>query len=552
MTRDASPDALRESEERFRMLADNMSQLAWTCDLLGNVTWYNKRWLEYTGLSFEEMKGWGWSKVQHPDHLERVVEHVRQSGKTGEPWEDTFPLLGRDGQYRWFLSRAVPICDAHGIIVQWFGTNTDVTQQVLAEAEVGRQTDELRALNARLQELDRIKTEFFANVSHEFRTPLTLMLGPLEDVLTRRVAPGDDALSLVHRNCVRLLKLVNSLLDFSRIESGRIEASYEPVDLAVITADVASMFRAAVEKSGLDLRVDCASLSQSAFVDRDMWEKIVLNLLSNAFKFTFVGDIRLSLREVGGAAQLTVRDTGVGIDEREVSRVFDRFHRIEGVRSRTHEGTGIGLALVHEFVKLHRGRVDVSSVLGAGTAFIVTIPLGTAHLPADRIGVKTQSTSRSAAYVQEAEQWSRTPASGRDALQGFENSDERPHILVADDNSDMREYLARVLGSRWSVEAVSDGEQALEAIRRRRPALVVTDVMMPGLDGFGVLRTLRVDPTTRTIPLVMLSARAGEESRAEGLEADADDYLVKPFSSRELLACVATRLEPRRAARAAV
>jgi PAS domain S-box-containing protein len=284
-------EALRESEERFRMLADNISQLAWTCDLLGNVTWYNKRWLDSTGLTFEDMKGWDWKKVQHPDHVDRVVARVQRSGETGEPWEDTFPLRGRDGQYRWFLSRALPIRDEQGNLVQWFGTNTDVTEQKLAEEQVAQQAQELRALNDRLQALDRAKTAFFSNVSHEFRTPLTLMLGPLEDILSRAnasLAPQDwVALQMAYRNGLRMQKLVNSLLDFSRIEAGRVQAVYEPTDLAALTADLASVFRSAIERAGMHLVVDCPPLAEPVYVDQDMWEKIVLNLLSNAFKFTF-------------------------------------------------------------------------------------------------------------------------------------------------------------------------------------------------------------------------------------------------------------------------
>ncbi|HWF62016.1 MAG TPA: PAS domain S-box protein [Nitrospira sp.] len=160
-------EELRKSEERFRMLADNMSQFVWMADERGWIFWYNQRWFDYTGTALEEMQGWGWMKVHHPDHVDRVVARVQRSWDTGEAWEDTFPLRGRDGQYRWFLSRALPIRDTDGRIVRWFGTNTDVTERVLAEEEVARQAQELRTLNERLQELDRLKTQFFVNVSHE-------------------------------------------------------------------------------------------------------------------------------------------------------------------------------------------------------------------------------------------------------------------------------------------------------------------------------------------------------------------------------------------------
>ncbi len=419
-------EELRKSEERFRMLADNMSQFVWMADERGWIFWYNQRWFDYTGTALEEMQGWGWMKVHHPDHVDRVVARVQRSWDTGEAWEDTFPLRGRDGQYRWFLSRALPIRDTDGRIVRWFGTNTDVTERVLAEEEVARQAQELRTLNERLQELDRLKTQFFVNVSHEFRTPLTLMLGPLEDALTNAhgILPLGAAkdLEVSRRNALRLLKLVNTMLDFSRIEAGRIQASYHPTDLPAFTAELASNFRSACEKAGLRLIVDCPALSEPIYVDRDMWEKIVLNLLSNAFKFTFEGEIEVRIREVEESSPsdsqtdihvphairhvgLTVRDTGVGIPAEELPRMFERFHRIEQSLGRTHEGTGIGLALVQELVKLHGGAVHVDSIFSEGSTFTVTIPFGTAHLDQQRIGTAPRPASTaigSAAFVEEA------------------------------------------------------------------------------------------------------------------------------------------------------
>jgi PAS domain S-box-containing protein len=544
--------ALRESEKRFRMLADNISQLAWTCDLLGNVTWYNKRWLDYTGLTFEDMKGWGWSKVQHPDHVDRVVARVERSAESGEPWEDTFPLRGKDGEFRWFLSRAMPIRDEQGNFVQWFGTNTDVTAQVLAEQLVARQAEELRALNERLQELDRAKTSFFSNVSHEFRTPLTLMLGPLEDLkaeFRRSASPLSShqyqQLDLVHRNSVRLLKLTNALLDFARIEAGRVQAMYEPTDLAAFTAELASVFRSAVEKAGLEFAVHCPPLCKPAFVDREMWEKIVLNLISNAFKFTFEGEIEVSLRQTDTRVELAVRDTGIGITANELPKLFDRFHRVAGAQGRTHEGSGIGLALVQELARLHGGSVAVESVFGKGTMFRVLVPLGHSHLPQEHIGAaRTQASTAISArpFIEEALRWlpdsARRDELGIDDIGTPEHVDReggRPYILLADDNADMRDYLLRILTTHYEVEAVADGEAALAAIERRAPDLVLADIMMPGLDGLGLLARLRANPRTKTLPIILLSARAGEESRIDGLQAGADDYLIKPFSARELV-----------------
>ena len=407
-----------------------------------------------------------------------------------------------------------------------------------------------------LAELDRAKTQFFSNVSHEFRTPLTLMLGPLEEVLPQaheRLKPEHyEQLVAARRNALRLLKLVNTLLDFSRIEAGRIQAIYEPTDLASFTSDVASVFRSAMEKAGLQFSVDCEPLPQPAYVDRDMWEKIVLNLLSNAFKFTFEGEIALSLRAVNGSVELSVRDTGVGIPKEECSHLFERFHRIESTRARTYEGTGIGLALVQELAKLHGGSVHVESSEGEGSTFTVSVPLGSAHLPAERIHATRALASNALtaeAYVDEAQLWLPRDSGAVDdsTRRSFATRSAVPPIhdeliVIADDNADMRDYIAHLLRGEYRVHAVSDGLQALEATRKLHPDLVLVDVMMPRLDGFGLLRSLRDDPSLSSTPVILLSARAGEESRIEGFQAGADDYLVKPFTARELVARIATHV----------
>jgi len=404
-----------------------------------------------------------------------------------------------------------------------------------------------------LAEIDRAKTAFFSNVSHEFRTPLTLMLGPLEDAIAgAQDTSQKQGLEVVHRNGLRLLKLVNSLLDFSRIEAGRIQANYEPTDLATYTTELASTFRSAIERVGIEFKVECPTLQEHVYVDRDMWEKIVLNLLSNAFKFTFEGSITIGLQQVGKQVELRVSDTGTGIPRTELPRLFERFHRIRGAKSRTHEGTGIGLALVRELTRLHGGSVGVESEVGKGTTFAVRIPNGLAHLPADRIGnteTLAPASKDSLGYVEEAGHWitgngsTSSPPALLTGTASYQPGQPTPRILLADDNADMREYVERILSSNWTVESVSDGASALEAARMHVPDLVLSDVMMPGLDGFELLRELRADASTREIPVILLSARAGEESRVEGMEAGADDYLIKPFSAKELVARIGSHLQ---------
>ncbi|HKU14897.1 MAG TPA: ATP-binding protein [Steroidobacteraceae bacterium] len=433
----------------------------------------------------------------------------------------------------------------------------------LVAGQIGAALARVRAYEAErkraeaLAEVDRAKTTFFSNVSHEFRTPLTLLLGPIQDLLTAE-QPSDaeirDKLDLAQRNGVRMLRLVNALLDFSRIEAGRMRASYEPMDLAAFSGEIASGFRSAVEKAGMRLRVAAPPLREPVYVDRDMWEKILLNLLSNAFKFTFEGEIAVAVRAAadGNAALIEVADTGIGIPAEELPRLFERFYRVAGARGRSFEGSGIGLALVHELVRLHGGSIEVDSVPGRGTTFAVRIPFGHAHLPAEHVRTSSSGTAQVNAqtYVDEALRWLPDvvdPAAPLRAELGAVRVDTAgagKRVLLADDNSDMREYVRRLLESQgYHVQAVADGQEALDAARSEPPDLVLTDVMMPGLDGFGLLRAIRDDTRLAGIPVVMLSARAGEGAKIEGLDAGADDYLVKPFVARELLARVNSNIQ---------
>ena len=384
----------------------------------------------------------------------------------------------------------------------------------------------------------------------------------MEDALNSPTgALEGENLEVVHRNGLRLLKLVNALLDFARLEAGRVQAQYELTDLGAFTAELASVFRSAVERAGMRLIVRCPTLPLPIYVDRDMWEKIILNLLSNAFKFTAEGEIEISLTTHGETVVCTVRDTGSGIPEAQLPQIFERFHRVEGARSRTHEGTGIGLALVQELVKLHGGEITVQSRVGVGTQFTIMMPTGDSHLPADRVMTEATAISHPASaslYIEEALRWlpdsetdSVRPAvavpqasmfaeeSGRSPSSGSR----RPLVLLADDNTDMRQYVQRLLTTEYRVLAVSDGDALLDRACNVQPDLIISDVMMPGKDGFSALQVLRSDPKTRTIPVILLSARAGTEARIDGLAAGADDYITKPFSAKELLARVSALLE---------
>ncbi len=387
-------------------------------------------------------------------------------------------------------------------------------------------------------------------MSHEFRTPLTLMLGPLADAISSpdHALTGSNLLA-AHRNALRLLKLVNTLLEFSRIEAGSARTNLEPTDLPALTREVASAFDSVAKKAGLQLVIDCTPLGEGAYVDREMWEKIVLNLLSNAFKFTFQGSIRVSLARVGGSVALTVTDTGVGIPGDQLPKLFERFHRVKGARSRTHEGSGIGLALVQELVKLHGGEVSVQSEPGRGSVFRVEVPIRPALLPEAKASEATgraTSVVGIAPFLAESAHWVDGGDDGTEsalAAVAVPAETRGARVLVVDDNADMRGYVSRVLAPFFDVEGAPDGRAALARIEARAPDLVLTDVMMPELDGFGLVRAIRSEPRTHALPVILLSARAGEESRVDGLDSGADDYLTKPFSARELVARVRTHIE---------
>jgi signal transduction histidine kinase/CheY-like chemotaxis protein/serine phosphatase RsbU (regulator of sigma subunit) len=394
---------------------------------------------------------------------------------------------------------------------------------------------------AELEALDRAKTMFFSNVSHELRTPLTLTLAPLEDLLASPggLRPADrDRVEIAHRSSLRLLRQVNLLLDFSRAQDAADVPRPQPVDLARLTEELASLFQVAMERGGLRLVLDCPPLPRPVAIDEGMWEQVVVNLLSNAFKFTLDGEITVTVDTFGDKARVRVRDTGSGIPAAELPRLFDRFYQVAGTAARSSEGSGIGLSLARELVQRHNGTITVSSVVGAGSTFTVLLPFGETQTgPLVRSGAQT-ARARPAAYVQEALGW--------EVVAPDPVSSGPPEILIVDDNAEMRGYLARTLAQYWRVQAVSDGLDALDAIARQPPELVLTDVMMPRLDGFGLLSRLRSAPLTADIPVIMLSARAGPESVSAGLDTGADDYLVKPFTTAELTARVRTQLRTAR------
>ncbi|GAB3826265.1 hypothetical protein GCM10028895_36920 [Pontibacter rugosus] len=405
-----------------------------------------------------------------------------------------------------------------------------------------------------LATLDKAKTDFFHNISHEFRTPLTLMLGPLNDLAASDLpVEAREQLAMVQRNGKRLLKLVNNLLSFAQAEAGRLKAQFQAVDVSSLTTDLCAYFRSAAEAAGLRFNVYCAPIPEPVYIDVEMWEGIIFNLLSNALKFTFEGEITVSFNYIDKQVVLTVADTGVGVPAEETAQLFSRFHRIKGVKSRSHEGSGIGLALVQELVKMHQGTIKVASTVGEGTTFTIAIPAGKDHLQPAGIVTATEAEESQPTAVGNHKKpeeragltYDYTVTSPKHkSLPSFATTAaiERPLVLLVDDNQDMLYYLKRILQQDYNIQTAPNGAHAWKAILDNYPALVISDIMMPEVDGFQLLEQIRADERTRLLPVILLSARAGEEARAEGMEQGADDYLIKPFDARELKARVKANL----------
>ncbi|MEW1952653.1 ATP-binding protein [Terrabacter sp. NPDC080008] len=409
-----------------------------------------------------------------------------------------------------------------------------------------------------LEELDAAKTDFFANVSHELRTPLTLIAGPVNDALAADGLEPDQRqrFELIRRNTERLTGLVDRILDLTRVEAGAVEPHWVEADIEELTTGVAANFRPAIERAGLEFEVVADEVEHAVYVDVDMFERVVLNLLSNALKFTPRGRISLRLESRDDGYAVSVTDTGIGIAEKNLDLVFDRFRQLGRVDDRrSREGAGIGLSLVRQLVDLLGGTIDVASTEGEGSTFTVSLPWGE---PASHEALRPSIRPRSAeSFILEASTWvvrddvaARMEAGAPEAAASTSGSTSdaaagtgvRPTLLVVEDNHDMRDYIARHVVSDYDVVSVRDGVEALEQLRSDRPSIVLADVMMPRMDGITLVREIRADPSLRDLPVVLLSARAGAEASSTGLLEGADDYVVKPFDPQELRARLAANL----------
>lgn len=502
---------LGDSEERFRDLADNIAQLAWMADATGARFWYNRRWFDYTGTTLEEVEGLGWTRCHHPDELPRVMKRLRRSWETGEPWEDTFPLRGADGEYRWFLSRALPIRDKDGRIVRWFGTNTDVTEQ--REQEKALAQAKLAAERA-----SRAKDEFLAILAHELRNPLAPITTALELARLRgEETPGER--DVIQRQVTHLVRLVDDLLDLSRISSGKVDLHREPVELADVVAKALEMSGPLIEQKRHRLDVDVPRSGLVVDGDPTRLAQIVSNLLNNAAKYTDPGG---SIRVVAGRDRqgvvLRVRDTGIGLSPEMIARVFHPFEQEAQVVDRAQGGLGLGLTIVRNLLMLHGGTVEARSAgRGAGSEFVVTLPWCSQS-------VRGAQDSRADALL-------RGPAAVR--------------ALVVDDNADAAELVVEILRAMGhDARAATDGRSALEVAAALRPDVALLDIGLPVMDGYELAAHMRRLPGLSSVRLVAITGYGQDSDRLRSREAGFDAHLVKPVSIHALAQVIAD-LSPR-------
>jgi len=497
----------RESEEQFRTLADSIPQLAWMAGADGSIYWYNQRWYDYTGTTQEEMLGWGWRTVHHPDQVEGVVERFQRAVASGDPWEDIFPLRGRDGAYRSFLSRAVPIRDAGGRIVRWFGTNTDVEEQRLAE-------EELQLTKEAAEEANQAKSLFLANMSHELRTPLNAVIGYSEMLQEEAEDAGAGDLvpdiEKIHTAGKALLSLVNDVLDLSKIEAGKMELYLETFDVTPTIEDVITTVEPLIDKKGNTLNAHVASNVGVMRADLTKVRQSLFNLLSNAAKFTEQGTITLSAtREAMDGRdwlRFRVSDSGIGMTAEQMGKLFQPFTQADASTTRKFGGTGLGLTITRRLCQMMGGDIALESTPGQGSTFTITLPANVAEHPREQ--------------------------GGDEAPAEAPRVDGRNTILVVDDDPVVHDLMTRYLTKEgFRAVIASDGEQALRLARQIHPIAITLDVMMPRMDGWAVLSALKFDPDTADIPVIMLSMI---DDKNLGFALGASGYLTKPVDRDRL------------------
>ncbi len=535
-------EALLESEERYRRIMDNITDSIFICDYYGKIRYMNPAGALLVGYTVDEVLGKNYLHFLAPEYRERELALYREQVRDNivETHHD-YPVIGRDGSTRWFNHIVRMARNPEGEIL-FYGVARDITARK-------HEDDERR-------ELEEQKTRFFDNVSHEIRTPLTLMLSPIESYLQGdyRGQPGRPFFENLYRNGLRLLKLVNNLLDYSKIEAGRMRMAVRPVMLDELASYYISAVSSTAQSRGIAIRFEApGERVTDLYADHDMVDKIFMNLLSNALKFTDAGGtVTVGVDSDADYCRVRIGDTGTGIPADKLGVIFERFVQADDSATRRYEGTGIGLSLARELAAMHGGTIDVVSRFAGdhpddhGSVFTVTLRRGREFYEG-REDVSFDDSDRPSAEesggftgLREMEDLLFGENAG-DAGPGVDS--EKPRVVVVDDNPDMRSFLVALLEESYAVNTYPDGMEALDAIGGRPPELVITDVMMPRMDGNELTARIKADPRTARVPVIMLTARSDVSQKIEGFGAGADDYLIKPFNSRELLARTASLIK---------
>jgi PAS domain S-box-containing protein len=512
--RKRAEDTLRENEQQFRTMAESIPQLAWMAQPDGHIFWYNRRWYEYTGTTLEQMEGWGWQAVHDPDAIPRVLKRWKAAIAEGKPWEDTFPLRRHDGAMRPHLSRAIPLCDQEGRVVRWFGTNTDITEQIETEEALQRAKAAAEAANV-------AKGQFLANMSHELRTPMNAILGMIDVALPKANDPTvQDCLQTARGSADLLLTLLNDLLDSAKIESGKLELESTPFSLRRMLDQITRVLAVRASEKGLCFYCRMPDETPDAVIgDRTRLQQVLLNLAGNAIKFTELGNVEIGLHAVSqdgeACLEFTVRDTGIGIPPSGLERLFQPFAQADASMARRFGGTGLGLSICKSLVEMMGGRIWVESELGKGSTFYFTVRLPlTKELPSDFEAPVT------------------VPAVACAQLR----------ILLVEDNPANQKLATYILQDRGHlVEMAGDGQEAVVLTEQNRYDVILMDVQMPEMNGLEATAAIRKrEGAGRRVPIIAMTAHAMKSDREQCLAAGMDAYLSKPINGHEMIALVET------------
>ena len=517
--------ALSALEERYRLVTEQMPQIVWMTNAAGAHLYFNQRWYEFTGLSPQQSFGDGWARPLHPADVDRARVRWQRSLDSGAPYEIEYRFRRRDGEYHWFLARALPLRDENGRVTKWFGTCTDIDDAKSAAAERAQALENEEQARHEAENANRLKDEFLAVVSHELRTPLTPILGWLE--LLKEGDPDAEfraqAYDVIERNTRSQAQIVNDLLDVSRIISGKLKLELASIDLGEVVRAAIETVEPTARVKGVQLDAELSSRPAMSVGDADRLQQVAWNLISNAVKFTpRGGQVTVKLEREASQYTLRVIDSGAGIAPEFLPHVFERFRQADASSTRATGGLGLGLSIVRHLVEQHGGEVSVDSRgLGYGCTFSVRLPIAP-------LAPAASETDENTAHLDEE------TSAAKQSLSGLK-------ILVVDDELDAREMLQMVLkryGAR--IEIAGGARQALEVFERFRPDIVLSDIGMPEADGYWLIENIRALPVTEggQTPAIALTAYARNEDRERALEAGFQDHLAKPIAPAKLVAAL--------------